>query len=301
MTAIAPFAFDRGVTLAGAKRAMVQLFVQAGFDTPDLDARVLMCAILGIDAVTLIVNPDRKLGSTAKARALTSAANRRLAREPVSRILGVRDFYGRTFKVSPATLDPRPDTETVIEAVLAHVAAQSLATAPLRIIDVGTGTGCLLITLLAELPHATGLGTDVSAPALRVARANAKNHGLVSRSMWTIEDGLEAIEGPFDLLVTNPPYIRTRDIVSLAPEVATHDPYLALDGGPDGLAIYRRLIEKIPLVVPMGCVVFEIGHDQADDVAALLRAQGGPRGWPAPQVFKDLAGHPRCVTQITLC
>jgi release factor glutamine methyltransferase len=280
---------------------MVQMFAQAGFDTPDLDARVLLCAILEIDAVTLIVNPDRKLGSTAKARALTSAANRRLAREPVSRILGVRDFHGRTFKVSPATLDPRPDTETIIEAVLAHVAVQSLAMAPLRIIDVGTGTGCLLITLLAELPHATGLGTDISAPALRVARANAKNHGVVSRSMWTIADGLEAIEGPFDLLVTNPPYIPSGEISGLAPEVAAHDPHLALDGGPDGLAVYRRLIEKIHLVVPMGCAVFEVGHEQAADVVTLLRAQGKLRGWPAPQVLKDLAGHPRCVTQITLC
>jgi release factor glutamine methyltransferase len=292
-----PFAFDAGVSIAGAATAMTYLFAEAGIDTPALDARVLLCAVLGIDAAVLIAHPDRMLGS--HAQALTTAANRRLAREPVSRILGTRDFYGRTFAVSPATLDPRPDTETIVDAVLAHVAARSLGGAPLRIIDIGTGTGCLLITLLAELPHATGLGTDISPAALDVARSNADKHGVLSRSVWKIADGLEGLEGHFDVLVTNPPYIRTPDIANLAIEVQSYDPQLALDGGHDGLAIYRRVIAHLNLFIPDGYAIFEVGYDQSAQVAALLSAEGARHGWPNSTIVNDLARHARCVAQIT--
>jgi release factor glutamine methyltransferase len=292
-----PFAFAGGVSVAAAAATMTALFTDAGIGTPALDARILLCAILGIDAAVLIAHPDRKLGS--EALALTAAVNRRLAREPVSRILGVRDFYGRAFEVSPATLAPRPDTETIVDAVLAHVAARSLSGAPLRIIDVGTGTGCLLITLLAELPNATGAGTDISQPALEVARSNAAKHGVLARSVWKIADGLEELKGPFDVLVTNPPYIRTADIAGLVAEVQSYDPHLALDGGHDGLTLYRRIVADFNRLIPNGYAVLEVGYDQSVDVAALLSAEGRRWGWPNATIIKDLSGHARCVAQIT--
>jgi release factor glutamine methyltransferase len=293
----APLAFAAGDTCAGACIRMGRAFAAAGIDTPDLDARILLCAVLGIDAAILITRPERPLGAVAAA--LTEAANRRLAREPVSRILGQRDFYGRTFKVTAATLDPRPDTETLVDAALAFAHSRDTE-APLRILDIGTGTGCLLVTLLAELPRSTGLGTDLSPEALAVAVENARRHGVSDRARWQITDGLSGIDTKFDLLVTNPPYVRSGEITGLAPEVRHFDPPLALDGGADGLDLYRRITVGIPSVVPVGCALFEVGHDQAGDVSALLQTLAVVHGWPAPQVVRDLAGHERCVTQITL-
>jgi release factor glutamine methyltransferase len=180
--ATTPFAFDRDVTRAGAYTAMARTFADAGIDTPDLDARRLLSAALGIDAAALIMSPDRTLGLAAAA--VTASANRRLLREPVSRILGQRAFYGRDFEISPATLDPRPDTETIVEVALRHVREGGDTGRPLRILDVGTGTGCLLVTLLAELPQATGVGTDISCDALAVAARNAARHGVATRATW---------------------------------------------------------------------------------------------------------------------
>lgn len=290
------FAFDSSVSWAGARTAMAQMFAEAGITTPDLDARLLLCWVLDVDAAMLIAHRERPLG--AKAAALTTAANRRLAREPVSRILGVRDFYGRTFQISPATLDPRPDTETLIDGALDYVKRHQ-PTLPLRILDIGTGTGCLLITLLAELPQATGLGTDVSPAALALAAANAARLGVSSRAQWKLADALDGVDGTFDLIVTNPPYIPSGVIPGLEPEVRLFDPLASLDGGADGMAIYRSIVAGISLVLPEGCAFFEVGHDQAAALITLLEAQATARQWPTAEQRLDLAGHVRCVMQIT--
>jgi release factor glutamine methyltransferase len=285
-------ASSRAEALAVLRRA----FADAGIDTPDLDTRMLLCAILGIDAARLITEPDHRLGEAAGA--LAAAASRRVAREPVSRILGMREFYGRSFEVTPATLDPRPDSETIIDTVLAYARDNGGRDRHWRILDVGTGTGCLLVTLLAELPNATGLATDLSRDALAVASRNANRIGVGSRTELLIADGLEGVPAGFDILVSNPPYIPRREIAALAPEVRDYDPRLALDGGDDGLAVYRRLAGRFSYVIPDGYICLEVGRGQAGQVARLLVAECGGLGWPAPQVIADLNGVERCVTQI---
>lgn len=295
MTTIAPFvaATTRAAALASLRRS----FAEAGLDTPDLDARCLLCGILGIDAAKLITGADVPLGDAADR--LADARRRRLAHEPVSRILGWREFYGRRFEVTPATLDPRPDSETLIDAVLSYVRANGGVDRYWRILDVGTGTGCLLLTLLAELPNAAGVGIDISEAALAVAARNAGQLGLARRAELRRGDALENLAGTFDILVSNPPYIPTRDLGILSAEVRDYDPHLALDGGPDGLVFYRRMIGGLGKVFTNGFAAFEIGHDQGPAVLALLTAEGLRHGWPPPQCLRDLGGHSRCVTQKT--
>ncbi|HEX9881107.1 MAG TPA: peptide chain release factor N(5)-glutamine methyltransferase, partial [Hyphomicrobium sp.] len=225
---------------------------------------------------------------------LAEMLRRRCAREPVSRILGAREFYGRTFKVTPATLDPRPDSETLIEAALEIVDREGWRTRPLRILDVGTGSGCLLVTLLAELPQASGLGGDISAAALAVAADNARAHGVLSRMQVALHDGLDGIDGPFDLLVCNPPYIASAEIAELSPEVRAHDPRHALDGGPDGMAVYRAVMSDLPRVMSHGWVLFEVGAGQADALSRLI-CDTLPGVRTPLQTWKDLGGHVRCV------
>lgn len=289
------------LSIAAARRRMAKAFAAAGIDTPDLDARLLLAAALGLDSAALVLLGDERVG--AKSALLSQMASRRLDRQPVSRILGWREFYGRRFEVTPATLDPRPDSETVIDAVLAWIRANGGIDRHWRILDVGTGTGCLLLTLLAELPNASGLGSDISGEALAVAARNAGNLGLGPRARLLEADGVEDLvrDGQvFDVLVSNPPYIPSRDIAGLAPEVRQYDPRLALDGGADGLTFYRRLIEVSDALVPDGFVCFEIGHDQGGAIEALIRqACWSGLGWPPPQLVNDLAGHTRCVTQTT--
>ena len=235
---------------------MAAWFRAAGNDTPDLDARRLLTGILGIEAAALLRDPDATLGPYAAA--VDRAAGRRQQREPVSRILGVRAFYGRDFLISPATLDPRPETETIIEAAF-DVLGPDMRSRPLRLLDVGTGSGCILLTLLAELPDATGLGTDISAAALDMAGRNADRLGLTGRARFAEVRSVDGIREPVDLIVSNPPYIPTGAIESLEPEVRDHDPRSALDGGPDGLAIYRELGQNCRGLVSGGWIVVEVG------------------------------------------
>ena len=291
------FELTPATTIAQAARSMTNAFVDAGIDTPDLDARALLCATLAIDAAMLITQPDRPL--SADAERLTIIARRRIGREPVSRILGRREFYGRSFEVTPATLDPRPASETIIDAVLGYVRANGGVEKYWRILDVGTGSGCLLVTLLAELPNATGLGTDVSTEALKVAARNADRVGVGERTKLMVADGLEPVPPRYDILVVNPPYIPSVEIAALAPEVRDHDPLLALDGGADGLDLYRRMAKYLFHVAPDGYVCLEVGHNQADRVAALLVDEARGLAWPAPVLVTDLAGIKRCVTQTT--
>src|SRR5262249_6368482 len=221
-------------------------FAAGNIDSPQQDARRLLTSALEMSGVELLAQPERVVDNEQLTR-LERYRARRLAGEPVSRILGVRNFYGRDFRITPATFDPRPESETVIDAALQIIREEGWADRPLRLIDIGTGTGCLLLSLLAELPLAVGLGTDISDAALCTAQVNADRLGLAERASWCRADLYENLVGPFDFLIANPPYIKSSEIERLAPEVRLCDPRAALDGGIDGLAVYRRLIPDISL------------------------------------------------------
>ena len=289
--------FTPDVTIRAARRAMAKAFVEAGIDTPDLDARLLLAAALGLDGAALVMRGDEPLGG--EAGRLAKMTSRRLDREPVSRILGSREFYGRTFALSPATLDPRPDSETVIEAVLSYVDANGGRGRRWRILDVGTGSGCLLVTLLAELPAATGVGTDISDAALIVASTNASANDIGDRAEFVMRRSLDGIAPGFDILISNPPYVAAGEIAGLAPEVRNFDPVAALDGGDDGLVVYREIALRAAEVVPDGFICVEVGATQAPAVTALLREAAGSEASHRFGTVLDLAGHTRCVTQTT--
>jgi release factor glutamine methyltransferase len=264
-------------------------FMEAGIDEAALDARLLTVEALEIAALDLVLGAEQPIGE-AGAEHLAAMMARRLAREPVARILGLRGFWGLPFRLSPETLVPRPDTETVVEVALAGIADRS---APIGILDLGTGSGCILVALLHELPAATGLGLDRSPGALATARDNAMMNEVGSRAAFAASDWASAIEGRFDLIVANPPYIPAADIETLDPEVAEHDPRAALDGGPDGLAAYRTILaDAYRLLAAPGRLILEIGYDQANSVAAV----GLAAGFPPPQLTRDLGGNPRVLT-----
>ena len=266
---------------------------EAGIETPELDARLLLCHAAALTHESFVARAGEALQPEAAIR-LEALVRRRASREPISRITGTREFYGRSFLVDESALDPRPDTETLIEVALALIEKTGRREEPLRLLDLGTGTGCILVTLLAELAKARGLGTDLSPAALRLAEANARRLGVAGRASFLASDWLDAIHGEFDLIVSNPPYIASGEIERLAPEVAHHDPYLALDGGPDGLKAYRRIAAGAArLVAPKGAILVEIGASQAPAVAGLLR-DGGFLVENDGLSF-DLGGRPRVV------
>jgi release factor glutamine methyltransferase len=268
---------------------------RAGVDAPERDARLLAAAAIGCSAAELITRRDCTIEPDANCR-MVEFVRRRAAREPVSRILGSRGFFGREFALSPATLDPRPDSEALIEAVLAFVETKDWYSRSLRILDVGTGSGCLLLTLLAELPLATGFGTDISTAALETAASNARQLGVSDRVRFMPARGLEGVAGPFDILVCNPPYIASGDISGLEPEVRDFDPLTALDGGADGLQVYRQIISAIGQAVPSGFAALEVGAGQADAVEEMLRGVLDPGRLAKLSRRLDLGGHTRCVS-----
>ncbi len=285
-----------GVTIADAQRCVAKMLEAADFDTPQLDARLLLAAATGETAERLILDAQRRL-SASEAEQLVRFAERRWLHEPVSRILGERSFYGRTFQVTPDTLDPRPDTETLIDLALELLGTIGARGVVPDIADIGTGTGAILLTLLAELPDARGLGTDISRAALDVARQNAVALGVAERATWHQGRSVEGLPGTFDLLVSNPPYIPSGDIAGLGRDVRQFDPRLALDGGVDGLDIVREIVAGATSRVRTGgwCIL-EVGSGQA---AAVIQHIEYQCGFSSPshraRVARDLGGHERCV------
>jgi release factor glutamine methyltransferase len=280
-----------GQTVEAARRALAARFQSAGIDSAELDARELIGHVLGLDLTSMISEANRTLTPDESDR-LEVLVNRRLAGEPVARILGRKEFWGLRLSLSPATLVPRPDTETVVELAL-QMLRDSVANWAPRIADLGTGTGAILLALLSEVPEATGVGTDISGEAVETATANALSLGLAARAGFIQCDYASALTGPFDLIVSNPPYVRSGAIAGLATEVRGHDPRAALDGGPDGLAAYRVLIPQAArILAPGAALVVEAGQGQAAQIEALMTAAGlVPHRAPKA----DLAGIPRAV------
>lgn len=257
---------------------------RAGIDNPRLEARLLLAHALERTPATLLRDPE----APADASRLAPLLARRAAREPLALILGHREFWSLDVAVSAATLIPRAESETLIEAALVAFAGRA---PPARVLDLGTGTGCLLLAALTEFPTAFGIGVDRSAEAAVLAARNAAALHLADRAGFVCGDWADALAARFDLVLCNPPYIRTGDLDGLMPEVACYEPRAALNGGPDGLAAYRRLLPALPsMLAPAGVGVLEIGIGQAEAVAELARQAG-----LAVETRPDLAGITRAL------
>jgi release factor glutamine methyltransferase len=276
------------ITLVQAWNAARARLTQAQVDSPVIDARLLLEAAADASRTDIITDPHRALTPEQRDQ-LEAYVERRARREPVSRILGRKGFWKIALKVTPDVLSPRPDTETIVEYAL-RLFPEAMA---FTVLDLGVGSGAILLSILAERPAAKGLGTDVSSEALAVARENAANLDLNGRSTFlhtSWADGLG--DASFDLVVSNPPYIATHVMPTLEPEVRDHEPRLALDGGPDGLDAYRTLAPEVLRVLkPGGVFAIEIGYDQAEPVSALFRQAGGLD----VRVLKDLSDRDRVV------
>jgi release factor glutamine methyltransferase len=265
-----------------------QRLVAAGVDQPRLDARLLLGHALG-DPQAHFHGREEEVPTEHARGNFEDLVGRRLRREPVSRILGTRGFWTLDLEINAASLDPRPDSETLVEAVLEHSPRRE---APLRVLDLGTGTGCLLLSVLAEFPQATGLGIDISPDCTALAARNARANGLGDRARFQTGDWIKGLHAIFDVIMCNPPYIPTSTIQHLAPEVAHHEPPRALDGGVDGLDCYRRLALTFSETLAENSHIFlEIGFDQCQVVMEIMAAAG----LRTLSVKSDLAGHDRCL------
>ena len=276
-------------TLVKAWKAAQARLETAGIDQPAIDARLMLEAAAGVSRMDILTDPYREL-TAEQAAAFDAYLERRERREPISHILGRKGFWKIMVGVTRDVLTPRPDTETVVELALAAFPPE----ARFSVLDLGVGSGAILLAILAERPGAKGLGVDISEEALAVARENASNLDLAGRCAllrgdWTAGLG----DAGFELVVANPPYIRSAEIETLEPEVRDHEPRLALDGGPDGLDAYRLLAPEVLRVLkPQGIFAVEIGHDQSNEVESLFRAAGALN----VQTVKDLADRDRVVT-----
>ena len=274
-----------------ATRWAQQALSGAGIDNARAEARLLLRYAAGVPAERQIAAPDALLDQRQMA-CLVEAVERRARREPMAQIVGRREFWSLDFIVTPDTLDPRPDSETVIEAALAGLDSYNH---PYQILDLGTGTGCLLLALLSELPAATGVGVDIEPQAARVARQNAERLGFSERASFFAGDWVTALSGRFDLVLCNPPYVPTEVIDTLEPEVARFEPRCALDGGADGLDAYRALIPSLDRVLgDAGKLVIEVGAGQADAVTEMLARSG----YREHARYADLARIERCISAI---
>ncbi len=291
-----------GLSVGDAFHDISDRLARAGVDAPRLDARLLVAAALGGSGesgggITVLTHPARPLAASEE-RFLRELAARRERREPLAQILGTREFWSLPFRVTVDVLTPRPDSETLVEAVLARIPDKR---APSRLLDLGSGSGCLLLALLSELPRATGIGVDISKPALAIGRRNAAALGLENRAKFCHGDWCDRcdrgdrgdrLEGPFDVILSNPPYIPVDDLAKLQPEVRTFEPHLALAGGKDGLDAYRELIPGIcGLLATDGGAFLETGLGQARAVSGIL----SEHGLQVVEIKKDLSGIPRVI------
>jgi release factor glutamine methyltransferase len=268
----------------------------AGVPQARLDARLLLQIGLGLSHEDILGSPHRHLTAAELGR-VGELVERRASREPLSRIAGEREFFGRAFGVTADTLDPRPDTETLVEAALDIARTRLSHVTSSRFADLGTGTGAVAVSLVGELPHWTGVATDVSAAVLAAARANAVRHKVTSRLAFVETTWLDSVPERFHLIVVNPPYIPSAEIDDLEPEVATFEPRLALDGGPDGLSAFRELAARLGNSLESeGFLCLEIGRGQADAVAKIMQAGGFTAADESLHVRRDLAGVPRVLT-----
>jgi release factor glutamine methyltransferase len=281
-------ALTRGMTVEQARRALAAAFRLADLDTPELDARILVGHALGLSHTELVAAATRPLAES-EAVQIAAYEARRLDGAPVARVVGAKEFWGLPLIVTPAVLVPRPETETVVELALTLIGDDRAR--PWRLADLGTGSGAVLLALLSELPNAFGIGADSEASALDVARRNAVRLGLARRAQFLVSDYGTALAGPFDLVLSNPPYIATRDIASLAREVRDHDPRHALDGGADGLDAYRTIAADARRLIGSGHLVVEIGAGQQAAIEFLFASQG----LAIAAVRHDLSGIARAV------
>jgi release factor glutamine methyltransferase len=262
---------------------------EAGIADARLDARLLVEHFSATTQLDAIGRPDMAIDAAA-ASAIRQAIARRAAGEPVHRILGFREFYGLRLNLSPGTLEPRPDTETLVDAVLPHLRQLAATAGACRILDLGTGTGAIALALLAEVPEATAVGADISADALATANRNAKENGLSGRFQTVQSDWFEKISGSFHVIVANPPYIPSEELKTLQDEVRNFDPARALDGGADGLDAYRMIAGQAKVYLEAaGRLAVEIGHTQREAVRRLFEAAG----FRIVEARKDLAGRDR--------
>ncbi len=276
-------------TIGSLRRRIVARLLAAGIESAELDARVLIAHALGVDMAVLLARPDMQIDAEAEAR-LAAWTERRIVGVPIARIVGVKEFWSLSFTLGSATLVPRPETETVIEAALAAMPDRD---ASIRVLDLGVGAGALLAAILLERPRAFGVGVDRSVNALAVARTNLDNLGLGSRAALVRGDWAAALGRQFDLIVANPPYVASGEIATLPPEVRDHDPLFALDGGADGLDAYRAIAFDLPrLISPTGVAILEIGNGQETAVAELARNAGLIVNAAAR---RDLSGCPRAL------
>ena len=280
-----------GASIAEALRLMAQFFHLNGIEDADADARILLAHALHLDRAQLLAQSDRLLEAREIDTVLPLAV-RRLKREPVARILGRKEFWSLPLGLTPDVLVPRPETETIVEAALDRVLRGGLRLERLRVLDIGTGSGALLLALLKEMPNATGTGTDIDAGALACARANAERHNLAGRCSFVAGDMAAGLAGPFDLIVSNPPYVARGEIARLEPEVRDYDPKVALDGGEDGLDAYRAIAAAAPrLLAPDGRLIVELGAGQELSVRTLFTNTG----LAIVTVRNDLSGIPRAL------
>lgn len=275
-------------TLAALHAGLRARFRRAGLATPDLEARLLLGATLGLGGAELWADGARLVAED-DVRRVEARAQRRCRGESLARIVGRRGFWTLDLEVSPETLEPRPETERLVEIALGYCTARHGAGAPLAVLDLGAGTGAILLALLSELPATVGIGVEISEAAAATARRNAVRCGLAERALIVCGDFCAPVGGPFDVVVANPPYVRSGDIAGLPPDVRG-DPVRALDGGPDGLACYRAILTTArPVLRPAGRMFLELSPELVAPLAGLAAA----RGWRVVAVDSDLQGAPR--------
>ena len=276
--------------LMAVKRSLMNQFREAGLDTPDLDTRLFLMAATGFSHSDIIAR-GRESVSADTLKVLGDYAGRRIAGEPVDHILGYREFYGRRFSISKDVLSPRPETEMLVDAAVTILENRPTA----RILDLGTGTGAIVISILAEAKHVQGVAVDVSKKALEIATENAKTHKVEARLTLLEGSWFSSVEGQFDIILSNPPYITAAAMEDLDIEVKGFDPDLALSGGEDGLMAYRAIISQADKHLKAGGVLlFEIGYDQGQSVSELLTLAG----FTDVSVHKDLSGHDRMIKAV---